>query len=140
MVYASTFLTYGSGVAIVVATGMRTEAGKIASFSKLIQEHPSPFQREVQRMARQMTWLVAGLVLFIVPFLLFMLHDPWVDVALNTLSLAVATVPESLPIVLTFALSLQLARWPGERQSCASYLWWNPWGRWASSARLKQAP
>lgn len=42
-----------------------------------------------------------------------LLHDPWVDVALNTLSLAVATVPESLPIVLTFALSLgarQMAR------------------------------
>ena len=35
-----------------------------------------------------------------------MLHEPLVDVALNTLSLAVATIPESLPIVLTFALAL----------------------------------
>src|SRR5208337_1301410 len=64
-------------------------------------------------MARQMTAIVAGLAAVVALILLFALHEAPVDVALNTLSLAIATIPESLPIVLTFALALgarQMAR------------------------------
>ena len=69
-------------------------------------ERPTPFQVEVQKMARQMTIIVGTLAVLVAVILLFVLHEPPVDVALNTLSLAVATIPESLPIVLTFALAL----------------------------------
>jgi len=57
-------------------------------------------------MARQMTAIVAVLAAVVAIILLFAMHEPPVDVAVNTLSLAVATIPESLPIVLTFALAL----------------------------------
>jgi Ca2+-transporting ATPase len=57
-------------------------------------------------MARQMTVLVGSLAAAIAALLLVGLHEPPVDVALNTVSLAVATIPESLPVVLTFALAL----------------------------------
>ena len=69
-------------------------------------ERPTPFQVEVQKMARQMTIIVAALAAIVAVILLFVLHEHPVDVALNTLSLAIATIPESLPIVLTFALAL----------------------------------
>jgi P-type Ca2+ transporter type 2C len=113
MVYASTYITHGTGVGVAVHTGMTTEVGQIASGLGQMTERPTPFQVEVQKMARQMTVIVAVLVVIVAGVLLFLLHEPLVDVALNTLSLAVATIPESLPIVLTFALALgarQMAR------------------------------
>ncbi len=113
MVYGSTFITHGTGLAVVVATGMETEVGKIASTLGLISERPTPFQVEVQKMARQMTVIVAILAVAVAGILRFALHQSLIEVALNTLSLAVATIPESLPIVLTFALALgarQMAR------------------------------
>ncbi len=106
MVYASTFITHGTGQAVVVNTGMVTEVGKIAATLQQMTERPTPFQQEVQKMARQMTLIVAVLAIIVATILLFIQHEPPVDVALNTLSLAVATIPESLPIVLTFALAL----------------------------------
>jgi Ca2+-transporting ATPase len=113
MVYASTYITQGSGRALAVATGMATEVGQIADRLQQMGERPTPFQVEVQRMARQMTLIVAALAVVVAGILLFVLHEPLIDVVLNTLSLAVATIPEALPIVLTFALALgarQMAR------------------------------
>src|SRR5574341_1225490 len=106
MVFGSTYITHGAGLAVVVRTGMATEVGQIAGTLEQMAERPTPFQVEVSKMARQMTILVGVLAVFIAPFLLFVLREPLVDVALNTLSLAVATIPESLPIVLVFALAL----------------------------------
>ena len=113
MVYASTYITHGNGQAVAVRTGMATEVGQIAATLGLMVERPTPFQVEVQKMARQMTVIVASLAVMVALVLLFLLHEPPLDVALNTLSLAIATIPESLPIVLTFALALgarQMAR------------------------------
>ncbi|HVM62250.1 MAG TPA: cation-transporting P-type ATPase [Verrucomicrobiae bacterium] len=106
MVFGSTYITYGAGLAVAVRTGMATEVGQIAGTLEQMTERPTPFQAEVGKMARQMTVLVGVLAALIAPFLLLVLHEPLVDVALNTLSLAVATIPESLPIVLIFALAL----------------------------------
>ena len=113
MVYASTYITHGTGRAVAVRTGMATEVGQIAETLGRMAERPTPFQVEVQKMARQMTLLVASLAVLVAVILLFVLHEAPVDVVLNTLSLAIATIPESLPIVLTFALALgvrQMAR------------------------------
>ncbi len=113
MVYGSTYLTHGAGSAIVVRTGMATEVGQIAETLQQMAERPTPFQVEVGRMARQMTLLVGGLAVVVALILYFVLRQSLVDVGLNTLSLAVATIPESLPIVLVFALAL------GARQMAA---------------------
>jgi Ca2+-transporting ATPase len=113
MVFASTYITHGTGMAVAVRTGMNTEVGQIASTLGQMVERPTPFQVEVQKMARQMTIIVASLAAVVAVVLLFLLREPPLDVALNTLSLAIATIPESLPIVLTFALALgarQMAR------------------------------
>jgi len=113
MVYGSTFVTHGSGLALAVSTGYSTEVGQIAATLEGMDERPTPFQVEVNKMARQMTLIISFLAVVVAAILLFVLHEPLVDVLLNTLSLAVATIPESLPIVLTFALALgarQMAR------------------------------
>lgn len=113
MVFGSTYITQGNGLAVAVRTGMQTEVGQIAATLQHMTERPTPFQIEVQKMARQMTIIVGSLAVIIALVLLFVLHEPPIDVALNTLSLAIATIPESLPIVLTFALAL------GARQMAA---------------------
>jgi P-type Ca2+ transporter type 2C len=114
-IFGSTYITQGSGLAIAVRTGMLTEVGQIAATLQQMTERPTPFQIEVQKMARQMTIIVGSLAMAIAAVLLFVLHEPPIDVALNTLSLAIATIPESLPIVLTFALAL------GARQMAARH-------------------
>ncbi len=114
MVYGSTFVTHGSGLAVVVNTGALTEVGQIATSLESMAERPTPFQVEVQKMARQMTIIVAVLAAIVAIILYFFLHEPLVDVVLNTLSLAVATIPASLPIVLTFALALGAREMAGE--------------------------
>ncbi len=106
LVFGSTYITQGSGLAVAVRTGMQTEVGQIAATLQQMAERPTPFQIEVHKMARQMTFIVGSLAVIIAAVLLFVLHEPPIDVALNTLSLAIATIPESLPIVLTFALAL----------------------------------
>jgi len=106
MVFGSTYITHGTGVAVAVSTGMATEVGQIAAALEQIGERPTPFEVEVQVMARQMTVIVGALAAVLALILYFWLHEPLVDVVLNTLSLAVATIPESLPIVLIFALAL----------------------------------
>jgi Ca2+-transporting ATPase len=106
LVFSATFLTNGSGLAVVVETGVHTQIGKIASTLGRMPERPTPFQIEVRAMARQMIFAVGLLSAIVAVILLVLLHEPPVDVALNALSLAVATIPESLPIVLAFALAL----------------------------------
>ena len=106
MVFSSTYITHGTGLAVAVRTGMDSEVGRIAATLQEMSERPTPFQIEVQKMARQMTLIVGTLAVVVALILFFGLREPLVDVALNTLSLAVATIPESLPIVLTFALAL----------------------------------
>ena len=106
MVYASTFITHGSGLALVVGTGSNTEVGQIADTLEGMPERSTPFQLEVHKMARQMTVIIGALTVLVALILYFILNQPLVEVVLYTLSLAVATIPESLPIVLTFALAL----------------------------------
>ena len=106
MVFGSTHITHGKGTAVAVTTGMKTEVGQIAESLGHIGERPTPFEIEVQEMARQMTIIVGALAIILALILFFWLKEPVVDVLLNTLSLAVATIPESLPIVLIFALAL----------------------------------
>ncbi len=115
MVFGSTFITHGTGQAVAVRTGMSTEVGQIASTLQQMAERPTPFQVEVQKMARQMTIIVGTLAVVVGLILLLALHQPPVEVAVNTLSLAVATIPESLPIVLTFALALGAHHMAGRR-------------------------
>ena len=71
MVYASTYITHGTGLAVAVRTGMATEVGQIAGTLGQMAERPTPFQVEVQKMARQMTVIVAVLAAVVAVILLF---------------------------------------------------------------------
>ena len=106
MVFAATLVTRGRGSAIVVGTGMRTELGRIAGLTRQVKEPRTPLQKTMDELSRWMVWLALGFSL-IVPLLgYFVAHQPIKTMFLTGLSLAFATIPEELPIIITMVMSL----------------------------------
>ncbi len=107
MLWMGTTLTSGRAVGIVVATGMATEFGRIAELTQRIDPAPTPLQRRLGRLARQLgTGSIAVAVL--VGILGLTLGRPLLEMVLTGVSLAVAIVPEGLPAVVTVVLALGL--------------------------------
>lgn len=104
MAFKGTFVTNGRGKGVVIATGMQTELGRIAS---LLQEPgtQTPLQKRLAAFSRTLAWVVLGIcaIVFAVGYLRG--EDP-VVMLLTALSLAVAAMPEALPAVITIALAL----------------------------------
>ncbi|MDD2698708.1 MAG: cation-transporting P-type ATPase [Arcobacteraceae bacterium] len=109
MVYAGTSVVNGSGEAVVVAIGMATEFGKIATLTGNIQKGLTPLEKEIQKMTKILTILalVAGVAFFFLGY--FSGKGPLIA-AIFALSLIVANVPEGLLPTITLSLSLASQR------------------------------
>jgi Ca2+-transporting ATPase len=105
MVYNSTNVTRGSGVAVVTATGMETEVGSIARALAATEETRTPLQAELDVLGRRLGLGVVALAALVVPLLLTR-GTPLVESGLTAVSLAVAAIPEGLPAVVTLTLAL----------------------------------
>ena len=110
MAFMSTTITYGKGRGIVVSTGMKTEFGKIADTIQNIKEVPTPLQVKFEKMSKDLTYLVLGLVFIVFILGYFSLNVPILQLFLFSLSLAVAAVPSSLPAIVTISLGLGTKR------------------------------
>ncbi len=106
LVFAGTPLTRGRGTAVVVATGMATELGHVAGLAAGIREPRTPLQMTMRELTRWMVWLALGFST-LVPLLGWLLagQSPR-QMVLTGLSLAFATIPEELPILITVVLAL----------------------------------
>ncbi|MFH8080462.1 MAG: cation-transporting P-type ATPase [Candidatus Aenigmatarchaeota archaeon] len=103
MVYSGTVITHGRAIAIVTETGSKTEIGKIA---KLVsqEEEKSPLKSEIDNLGKQLTILLTSICLVI--FLVVITKGAEMKQAfLAVLALAISTVPESLPIIITVSLA-----------------------------------
>ncbi|MDR7562255.1 MAG: cation-translocating P-type ATPase [Armatimonadota bacterium] len=109
MAYAGTTVTAGRGVGVVVATGLQTEVGRVASLVAAVRSEPTPLQRRLEGLARLLGVVALGIVA-VVTVLGFLRGEGVGRVLLVGVSLAVAAVPEGLPAVLTIALSLGAQR------------------------------
>src|SRR5688572_16579558 len=114
MVFSGTAATYGHGKAVVTATGMQTEMGKIAGLLKATPDESTPLQRELDR-----TGKVLGLVVIVIALVMIAtiivaedVHGAAAlfDVLILGVALAVAAVPEGLPAVVTAVLSIGVQR------------------------------
>ena len=108
-VFLGTAVANGRGVAIVGATGMATEMGRIASLLATASDSATPLQQQLQSVGR--TLLLFCLVVVVLVLGLYLARGvPWLDVVLASVSLAVAAVPEGLPAIVTVALALGVQR------------------------------
>lgn len=103
--FMGTLVNYGRGKGVVIATGMYTQLGMIATMLQSVQQEPTPLQRRLDQLGKTLGWAslaVCGLV-FIVGWLRG--FNP-LDMFLVAVSLAIAAVPEGLPAVVTISLAL----------------------------------
>ncbi|MCA9610166.1 MAG: HAD-IC family P-type ATPase, partial [Myxococcales bacterium] len=103
--YSGTLVVSGRGVAEVLATGARSELGRIGASLRDVDQTRTPLQREVDVVVKRMAALGIGLSvsLFVAQGLL---EGEWLDAALAGITLAMALLPEELPVVLTVFLAL----------------------------------
>lgn len=109
LVYSGTVVTYGRGTAVVVATGMQTEFGKITGMLQTVETGQTPLQENLDRMGKSLAKAVLVIVALIVVMGLVR-GQPFIEMFIFGIALAVAAVPEALPAVVTISLALGVQR------------------------------
>ncbi|MGD9613204.1 MAG: cation-translocating P-type ATPase [Kiritimatiellia bacterium] len=105
LAYMGTLVAHGRGSGVVVATGMRTELGKIAGLIQGVPESRTPLQRKLAQVGRHLS--IAGLGAALALLAIGLLRgEKFADLLLTAVSLLVAVVPEGLPAVITATLAL----------------------------------
>ncbi len=104
MVYKGTFVTKGNGYCIVANTGMQTELGKIASLVQSAEQAATPLEKKLEEFSKKL--IKVTVVLVVIIFFVGLLNGQhFLEMLETSIALAVAAVPEGLPIVATLALA-----------------------------------
>lgn len=110
MLYNGSTISYGRGKAVVVATGMDTEMGKIADALQQTNDEKTPLQKKMGEISKVLTKVVVGISVFVFLFGIIKTGDftgaHILDTFLVAVALAVAAIPEGLPAVVTIVLSI----------------------------------
>jgi Ca2+-transporting ATPase len=114
MVFSGTAATYGHGKAVVIATGMHTEMGRIAGLLKATPDETTPLQRELDRTGRLLGLVVIAIAVVMIVTIVVVEEvrdvSALFDVLILGVALAVAAVPEGLPAVVTAVLAIGVQR------------------------------
>ncbi len=114
MLYSGTVATYGRCRAVVVATGMGTEVGRIAGLLESAEKEPTPLQQELDRTGKRLSIIMLGICAVVFAAGLFSTSTFTLNVMLSlflfAVALAVAAIPEALPAIVTVGLSLGVRR------------------------------
>ncbi|MGF1598959.1 MAG: cation-translocating P-type ATPase [Acidimicrobiales bacterium] len=109
MAYSGTQVSYGRATGVVVATGMATELGRIASLLQGVGHDQTPLQERLDRVGKQLA-LIGLVVAAIVVVMGALAGEAFSDLVLTAISVAVAVIPEGLPAVVTFTLAIGAQR------------------------------
>ncbi len=109
MIFSGTSITYGTAFAIVTATGMDTEMGKIAELLESDKDSETPLQKKLAKLGKYLGFvaLAACAVIFVIGILN---KIPAIEMFMTAVSLAVSAIPEGLPAIVTVVLSIGVSR------------------------------
>ena len=114
MVYMGSTAVYGRAKAVVVATGMQTEMGKIADVLAKTEAEVTPLQKKLNSLSKILSFLVLGISVFIFAFKIFTSetfgYESILESFIIAVSLAVAAIPEGLATVVTIVLSIGMTK------------------------------
>ena len=109
MVFSGCSITYGTARAVVTATGMETEMGRIANLLEAEAEGQTPLQQKLAQLGKYLGFLALGACGII--FVVGMLNGiPALEIFMTAVSLAVSAIPEGLPAIVTIVLSIGVQR------------------------------
>ena len=114
LAYMNTVVTRGRVELLVTATGMATEMGRLTGLLEEAEEAPTPLQIQLDHLGKRLA-LIAGVVVTGVFTLGILRHESWLEVALTSIALAVAAIPEGLPAVVTVTLAIGMHRMSQQR-------------------------
>ena len=109
MLFKGTVVTRGSGTAVVVATGMQTELGHITKLTDEAEDETTPLEQRLEQLGRALVWVALALAAVVIGFGLAT-DRPLLLLVETAIALAVAAVPEGLPIIATIALARGMRR------------------------------
>lgn len=109
MVFSGCSITYGTATAVVTATGMDTEMGKIANLLEGENDTQTPLQKKLAQLGKYLGFVALGacIVIFVVGLLN---NIPPLEIFMTAVSLAVSAIPEGLPAIVTIVLSIGVQR------------------------------
>lgn len=109
MVFSGCSVTYGTAVAVVTATGMDTEMGKIAGLLEGESDTQTPLQKKLAQLGKYLGFLALGAcgIIFVVGL---MNGIPVLEIFMTAVSLAVSAIPEGLPAIVTIVLAIGVQR------------------------------
>ncbi|MFH1028911.1 MAG: cation-translocating P-type ATPase, partial [Pseudomonadota bacterium] len=109
MLYMGTMVSYGRGMVVVIATGMKTELGRIAELLQQVKVEWTPLQRRLDQLGKVLA--ILSVVIAAVIFVLGMLRgEDLREMLMTAVSVAVAAIPEGLPAVVTITLAIGAQR------------------------------
>lgn len=109
MAFTSTFITNGRALGLVVATGEDTEIGKIATLIGNTKETKTPLQIQLAKLSKQIAYVAFGVGILAIGLLLLR-GTEMLEAFISGITLAVAVIPESLPVIVSIVLALSVSR------------------------------
>ncbi len=110
MAYSGTLVAAGQGLGLVVATGSRTEIGRISSLLGSVRSLTTPLLRQINQFGRRFTVLSVVIAFLLFGYAVGLRDMDWVDALMVVVAIAVSLVPESLPAVITITLAIGVQR------------------------------
>ncbi len=110
MAFSGTLVAAGQGAGVVVATGEKTEIGRISALIGAVRELTTPLIRQIDRLGRGLSAAIIGVSVGVFLFAVFVRSFAWDEALMAVVGMAVAAIPEGLPAVMTITLAIGVQR------------------------------